>query len=94
MIEAAANITYVLLFISMILVFIRLIKGPSLPDRVVALDLLSILAVAIISTLAIRYHKDFALDVAIALAFVAFLSTVAFARYVDKSCDSSEKEDD
>ncbi|WP_342642901.1 cation:proton antiporter [Rhodoligotrophos ferricapiens] len=63
-------------------IFVRLIKGPTLPDRVVALDLLTTLATAFILLLAVRNGIGAFLDVAISLGLVAFLSTVAFARYV------------
>ena len=42
----AANITAMMIFLSIILATVRLIRGPSLSDRVVALDLISILLVA------------------------------------------------
>lgn len=67
------------------LAFVRLVIGPSLPDRVVALDLLSLLTVCFIALFAIIADTDDYLDIAIALALVAFLGTVAFARYAERS---------
>jgi multicomponent Na+:H+ antiporter subunit F len=66
------------------LAVIRLIRGPSLPDRVVALDLISILAAGITAIYAIASGQAVFLDVATILALVSFLGTVAFARYVEK----------
>jgi multicomponent Na+:H+ antiporter subunit F len=63
---------------------VRLIRGPSLPDRVVALDLVSILVAGVIAVYAIETGQAVFLDVAIVLALVAFLGTVAFARYIEK----------
>ncbi len=69
---------------ALVLALYRLVRGPSLPDRVAALDLLAILAAGVIGVEAIRSGQRAFLDVAIALALVVFLGTVAFARYLEK----------
>ncbi len=66
---------------------VRLIKGPSLPDRVVALDLISVLMVCFIGAYAIVAEEPAFLDAAIALALIAFLATVAFARYAESQAE-------
>jgi multicomponent Na+:H+ antiporter subunit F len=63
---------------------LRLLRGPYLVDRVVALDFLSFVAVAFICILAIVFKQERYLDVAIILALLAFLATVAFARYTER----------
>ncbi|WP_322807751.1 monovalent cation/H+ antiporter complex subunit F [Thermanaerothrix sp.] len=68
----------------MILTFIRLLRGPSLPDRIVALDLIVTLLIGIIATYAILNDQAAFLDVAIILALVSFLGTVAFAYYIER----------
>ena len=83
--EWAVDIAFVLLMAAMVLAFIRLARGPSLPDRVVALDLITVLAVAFTALFAIAADAPAFLDVAIALALVAFLATVAFARFAERS---------
>ncbi|MEO1225798.1 MAG: cation:proton antiporter [Pseudomonadota bacterium] len=80
----AVDIAFVILMAAMVLAFVRLALGPSLPDRVVALDLITILAVAFSALFAISSGKQAFLDVAIALALIAFLATVAFARYAER----------
>ncbi len=62
----------------------RLIRGPTMVDRVVALDLISLLVVGAIVTCAIRYEASVLLRPAIALALLAFLGTVAFASYIQR----------
>ncbi|MEL6765617.1 MAG: monovalent cation/H+ antiporter complex subunit F [Pseudomonadota bacterium] len=62
----------------------RLIKGETLPDRVVALDLLSMQLTALLVVFATAVRKPAYLDAALALALISFLSTVAFARYVER----------
>ena len=73
-----------LLSLAAVMAFVRLARGPSLPDRVVALDLLSTLAIGIIAVCAIITDRPVVLDVAIVLGLLAFLGTVAFARYLEK----------
>ena len=62
------EITFIVLLVSILIAFVRLVRGPSLPDRIVALDLLTLLAVGVIALFAIREDKPVFLDAAIALA--------------------------
>ncbi|NLF79297.1 MAG: cation:proton antiporter [Chloroflexi bacterium] len=64
--------------------FVRLVRGPSLPDRVVALDLMTTLGIGIIASHAIATGQAAFLDVAIAMALISFLGTVAFAYYIER----------
>jgi multicomponent Na+:H+ antiporter subunit F len=80
-----------MLALAFVLAFVRLLRGPSLPDRVVALDLMASLAVGIMAVTAIGLDAPSLLQPALVLAFVAFLGTVAFARYVEKT--GSQQED-
>lgn len=80
----ALSITLVVIVASMVMTFYRLAKGPTLADRVVALDLLGILMVAFAAVYAIATKEAAFLDVAIGFALVAFLSTVALARYGER----------
>ena len=83
----AANISAMLIFLSIILATVRLIRGPSLSDRVVALDLISILLVAFLVVFAFASSVQAYLDAALALALVGFLGTVAFARLINQEGD-------
>lgn len=90
MITLEAYFDYVILpilAISVMLVFIRLYKGPSVVDRVVALDLIITIGIGIITVYSIRSNQQVFLDVAIILALIAFLGTVAFAYYIEKQKD-------
>lgn len=77
--------------VGMLLTVIRLVRGPSRADRVVALDLLTILAIALIACLAVATGSDALLDVAIALALVAFLGTVALAKAIERPDSGMEQ---
>lgn len=69
---------------AVLLTFVRLARGPSLPDRIVALDLIGVLSVGIIAIYSIAVDQAMLLDVAIVLAVIAFLGTVAFAYYLER----------
>lgn len=73
------------LSVALVLAFSRLVRGPSLPDRVVALDLIATLGIGIIAVYAIATDQPVFLDVAIVLALISFLGTVAFAYYLERS---------
>lgn len=69
---------------ALLLTFGRLLRGPSLPDRVVALDLLSTVAIGFIAAYTVATGQAAFLDVASVLALISFLGTVAFAYYLEK----------
>ncbi|MCU0588159.1 MAG: cation:proton antiporter [Syntrophobacteraceae bacterium] len=73
-----------LLTATIFMAFVRLFKGPSLPDRVVALDIMSVTALGVIALYAIDSGEAIFLDVALIVALVSFLGTVAFAYYVER----------
>ena len=78
------NFTFGVLGVSLVLTFIRLLRGPTLPDRVVALDLIGTIVVGIIAVYAIATDQAVFLRDVIVLTVLSFLSTVAFAYYVGK----------
>ncbi len=77
-------VVFVMIGVALLLVFVRLARGPSLSDRVIALDLMAVLAVGLIAMVAFEADQPIFLDAAIVLALVAFLGTVAFARYLER----------
>ena len=64
---------------------IRMLKGPTAADRIVALDLVTVLLVAVSSLLALQLDNAAYLDLGLALALIGFLATVGFARYLEAS---------
>lgn len=63
---------------------VRLIKGPSLPDRVVALDLIGFLVVGLVCLVSIATETPSLLAVALVAALILFLGTAAFAIYLQR----------
>ena len=84
-VEIAGRFALAVLLISMVLALFRLIKGPAAADRIVALDLISILVVAFMAAYAVFSGETSFLDVAIGYALIAFLGTVALARFLVRS---------
>ncbi|MCH5715217.1 monovalent cation/H+ antiporter complex subunit F [Niabella hibiscisoli] len=76
-----------ILTLSVVLVFVRLFKGPAIVDRVIALDLIITIGIGIITVYSIRQNQKILLDVAIILALIAFLGTIAFSYYIEKQKD-------
>ncbi len=72
------------LLVGVVFAFGRLVRGPSLPDRVIALDIMSVLGIGIIAVYAIATNQPVLIDVASVLALVSFLGTIAFAEYVER----------
>jgi multicomponent Na+:H+ antiporter subunit F len=80
---AAGDALLGLLALAMVLAFVRLVRGPSRPDRVVALDLMAAIGVALCGVYAVVHDQPVFLDVAIVMALITFVGTVAFARYLE-----------
>ncbi len=91
LIEVAIVTSLILTTIGGIAGCIRLVLGPSLADRVVSLDLVTVLLIAFAALLAIKTGEAVYLDLGLALALVGFLATVAFARYAERR---PERQDD
>lgn len=78
------NAVSVMLAISFLLVIYRIVRGPKLPDRVVALDVLNSVVVGILVVDAIATEQATFLPVGLVLALLAFLGTVAFSYYLER----------
>jgi multicomponent Na+:H+ antiporter subunit F len=70
------------LMLASVLIVYRFIKGPTLPDRIMALDLMSANLIGIIITFATLNDNTVLIDVAIILSLIGFLGTMSFAYYL------------
>lgn len=82
MIGTVTTICFVLLGLAMLAAIVRIIIGPTLADRILGLDTVTVLAVGLIALFAVHTGLALYADIAIAVALVGFLSTAAFARYL------------
>ena len=81
--DTVIELAMLALALALVLAFVRLVRGPSLMDRVTALELVASLVAGIVAVYAIGTDDPALIDVAIALALVAFIGAVAFARYAE-----------
>jgi multicomponent Na+:H+ antiporter subunit F len=84
MVDTALTIAFVLIFFSIAFGIIRLAIGPEAVDRVVAVDLLTIVTIAVIGLLAHIMGRYIYLDVALVYGLLSFLGVLAVARYLEK----------
>ena len=84
MLDIAIAATLTTLALAAVLSFIRLVRGPTLPDRVIAIDLIGVLIVCLLVVVAASTGQQALLDVAIVIALISFVGTVAYARYVER----------
>lgn len=84
MLEVSTHLTLVTLGVALLIAMARLVKGPSLPDRIVAMDLIGVLVVGLIVVLASSTGVQATLDAALVIALVGFVGTVAYATYVER----------
>ena len=87
------DLSFAMVMISVALGFVRIARGPSLADRVVALDMMTVIIVAFCGLYAIFSDEPAFLDVAIALALVGFLATVALARFAERAMLRRDRDD-
>jgi multicomponent K+:H+ antiporter subunit F len=82
MTEAVLPLVSGLLLLALLLAFWRLLRGPSLPDRILALDTLYIDALALLIVLGIRFDSALYFEAALVIALLGFVGTVALSKYL------------
>jgi len=73
-----------LLGLSLFFVFVRILIGPSIEDRIIALDVLTSIGIAFLSVYSVQSNNPLFLDIGIILGIISFLSTVAFSHYLER----------
>jgi multicomponent Na+:H+ antiporter subunit F len=69
--------------VASIICAIRAVLGPTIPDRMVAIDTLTVIVVLILVLLGVYYRASIYLDIALIYAFLNFLGTIALAKYLE-----------
>ena len=82
MLNIAVTIAFVCIAIALLLNFWRLVRGPSLPDRILALDTMYINTVALLVLFGIHQGQDVYFEAALLIALVGFVGTVALCKYL------------
>lgn len=82
LLTTAITITLVLYALAMVLGLLRLMRGPSAQDRVLALDFMFIVAMLVMLVLAIRYDSSMYFEGALLMALFGFVGSVALAKFL------------
>ena len=82
MLETVVLICLGIISLAMVLTFVRLVRGPDLPDRILALDTLYINAIALIMLLGLYLDSNLFFEAALLIAVMGFVSTVAIAKHL------------
>ncbi|WP_206455347.1 cation:proton antiporter [Aurantimonas marina] len=80
--DISLTIALVMLSLAFLITVARIVMGPTLPDRVLGLDMLTSVAIGFIAVIGIDTGFTLYIDIAIALGLVGFLATVALARFI------------
>ena len=82
MLETVILIVYAMIGISLLLNLWRLLVGPSIPDRILALDTMYINSIALIILYGISFGTELYFEAALLIAMLGFVSTVAICKYL------------
>jgi len=78
------NTSAVIALAAIVLAVFRMLKGPNGADRVVALDVMTIISISLIVYIASLVQRIIYLDVAMVYALISFIGVVAIARYLER----------
>jgi multicomponent Na+:H+ antiporter subunit F len=84
----SADIGLGLLSLAILFTVVRIVRGPTLADRILGLDLITTLGIGFVGVIAIKTGFTLYVDIAIALGIVGFLSTIALARYLLRQAET------
>lgn len=84
MFKLVMTISLIIVAISTLLYVYRLVKGPTTPDRVIALDAIGINLIAITAIISVVLNTSAFVEVILLLGILAFIGTVAFSKYLEK----------
>jgi multicomponent Na+:H+ antiporter subunit F len=82
--DVLVNAAVVMIAVALFIVLFRVVQGPTLPDRVVAVDLIGTSSVCLMVVAAAASGQSAFLDAAVVIALLGFLGTVAYARYAER----------
>ncbi|UCF96967.1 MAG: cation:proton antiporter [Spirochaetaceae bacterium] len=81
--ETVFQVYIAVLFLCCFMCLYRIGRGPTAPDRTVAIDILGIVVVGFCALMAVVTGKDFYMNIAITWALLSFIGTIALAKYLE-----------
>ncbi|MDI2585931.1 MULTISPECIES: Na(+)/H(+) antiporter subunit F1 [unclassified Psychrobacillus] len=94
MVEKILYTALALFAITIVIALIRIIKGPSIPDRAVALDMIGVNLISMIAVISIVLKTKAFLEAILILGILAFISTIAISKYVERGVIVERTSDD
>ncbi|RLL42721.1 Na(+)/H(+) antiporter subunit F1 [Oceanobacillus piezotolerans] len=94
MIQTILYFALTLFGIAIAIALFRIVFGPSLPDRVIALDMIGVNLISSMAIISIIIGTTFFLDVILIIGIIAFISTIAFSKYIERGGIIERKRDD
>ena len=85
MIQAMLTTSLVLFSITIAIAVIRLILGPSMPDRVIGLDMIGVNLIAMIAVISVMMNTKAFLEVILILGILSFIGTIAFSKFIEQA---------
>lgn len=93
MIATMLAISVILFAITIAIAVLRMIIGPSMPDRVIAMDVIGVNLLALIGVVSVMYGTKAYLEVILILGILSFISTIAFSKYIERGVIVERKRD-
>ncbi|MGY4690393.1 Na(+)/H(+) antiporter subunit F1 [Salibacterium sp. K-3] len=84
MIQGILTASSIILSLSILITLYRVVKGPSMPDRVIALDMIGINLISLVAVVSLIQETTAYLEVVLLLGILAFIGTVAFSKFIEK----------
>ena len=94
MIDFILKASLVLFMVAIALSLVRVIKGPSLPDRAIALDTISVNLISAIAIISIVLKTKAFLEAILILGILSFIGTIAFSKYIERGVIVERKSTD
>lgn len=93
MIEIILTISLVLFGIAIAITFLRIVIGPTFPDRVIAMDVVGVNLISAMAIISILFKTRAFYDVILVLGILAFISTISFSKFLERGVIIEHKRD-
>ena len=93
MIETILSIALTLFGVAIFITFIRIVLGPTFPDRVIAMDVVGVNLISAIAIMLILFQTKAFLDVILVLGILAFISTISYSKFLERGAIIERKRD-
>lgn len=77
-------IALIIVIVSMLGLLYRIFLGPTIPDRIIALDAIGVMFISATALLSILFNTEFFFEVILLIAVLSFIGTVAFSKFIEK----------